>query len=180
MSADFTFTIESEQLMRGLRSSKRVPRNAKYLVESTGAVGRDGVLAAIDELTRLDTSEITDIFPFPQLFVFTNVTIVCSSTKIYEWVDNALIEKLEVTAGSTWSAVDYYDYAYLSNGAVAVVRDYGTKLYSLTTDLSTANSILNFNGQVVIGSPDANAVGASLSFKADAFEITLSQHGEWS
>jgi len=128
----------------------------------------------------MDTSDITDTFPFPQLFVFTNMIIVCSSTKIYEWVGGSLVEKLEVTAGSTWSAVDFYSYAYLSNGEVAVVRDYGTGEYSITTDLPTANTILNFNGQVVIGAPDANVSGASLLFKADPFEVTVSQHGAWS
>jgi hypothetical protein len=44
MSKDFSFTITSEQLTRGLRPSKRAPRDSKFLVESKGAVGRDGVL----------------------------------------------------------------------------------------------------------------------------------------
>lgn len=179
MAGAFSFVIEAEQLSRGLRPSKRVARNSKYLIESKGAVGRDGVLAAIDELTRMDTSGIKDVFPFPQLFVFTNMIIVCSSTKIYEWVDGALVEKLEVTAGSTWSAVDFYSYAYLSNGKVAVVRDYGTGEYSITTDLPTANSILNYNGQVVIGAPDVTIPGVSLLFNASTFDLTLSQEGLW-
>ncbi|HUS89590.1 MAG TPA: hypothetical protein VMW91_09535, partial [Desulfosporosinus sp.] len=55
MSEEFTINIESKHLVRGLRPSKRMPRNSKYLVECAGAVGRDGVLQALDELTRLAT-----------------------------------------------------------------------------------------------------------------------------
>ena len=147
-------TIGSEQLSKGLRPSKRLPRNNGFLVECSGAVGQDGVLETLDELTRIATTEITDGFPYPQIFVFTNMIIVCGETKIYEWVDSALVEKLEVSAGSTWSAVSFYDYAYLSNGNVSVVRDPGDKTYSETTDLPTAMSICDFNGQVIIGGAD--------------------------
>jgi hypothetical protein len=203
----FSLTVESEQLNKGLRPSKRLPRNSGYLVECIGAVGRDGVLQAIDEITRLATSPsevmgtdtlnyrciightaaagnrpitggswatyweqagtagitwlsganyvfgITDAFPYPQIFVLTNMIIVCSSTKIYEWVNNALVLKLTVTGGSTWNIVDFYDYVYMSNGKVAVKRDAGTKAYSLTTALPIAMGMCNFNGQVLIGGP---------------------------
>ena len=179
MANEFTFTITADQLTRGLRPSKRAPRDSKYLVESKGAIGRDGVLSAIDELSRMDTSDITDAFPFPQLFVFTNMVIVCSSTKIYEWVSGALVLKLTTTGKSTWSAVDFYDYIYMSNGAVAVVRDSASGEYSVDSDLPTANSILNYNGQVVIGSPDATIPSVGLSLMADELDITLTQHGDW-
>jgi len=179
MSKPFALTITAEDLTKGLRSSARSPRNSKYLVESKGAVGCDGVLAAINELTRMNTSGITDVFPFPQIFVFTNMTIVCSSTKIYEWINDALVEQLEVTAGSTWSAVDFYDYAYLSNGKVAVIRDAGTGDYSITTDLPAVNCMLNYNGQVIVGAPEVTVIGASLSIVADVLTATLSQHGSW-
>lgn len=150
----FSFTINSPELCRGLRPSKRMPRNSKFLVESQGAVGKDGVLCAIDELTRIATTAITDGWPFPQIFVFTNVIIVCGQTKIYEW-NGSLTEMLTVTAGSTWSAVDFYDYVYLSNGNVAVVRSAMDKTYSTTTDLPTAMAACNFQGQVILGAPDA-------------------------
>jgi len=147
-------TIGSDKLSRGLRASKRLPRDNGFLVESKGMVGKDGVLQSMDELTRMATSTITDAFPYPQIFVFTSVIIVCGETKIYEWVGGALVEKLTATAGSTWSAVDFYEYVYMSNSKVAVVRDALDKTYSTTTDLPLASSICNFSGQVIIGSPD--------------------------
>ena len=147
--------IDAGELSRGLRPSKRMPRNSKFLTECSGAVGRDGVLSVLDEVTRIATTAITDDFPYPQIFVFTNVIIVCSSTKVYEWVSSALVEKIEVAAGSTWTALDFVEYLYLSNGNVAVVRDAGDKTYSETTDLPTAMAACNFNSQVILGSPDA-------------------------
>jgi len=174
---EFSITIGSQELSRGLRPSKRVPRNSRYLVECQGAVGRDGVLQVIDELTRIATTAITDAFPFPQIFVFTNVIIVCSQTVIYEWVAGAPVLKLTVAAGSTWSAMDAYDYVYMSNGKVAVTRDAISKVYSVTTTLPTAASICNFQGQVLVGAPDTAIPGASLTMKADPIVLTTTQLG---
>jgi len=180
MPGQFTVTIDSSKLSRGLRPSKRLPRNSGYLVECSGAVGRDNVLQALDELTRIDTGVITDAFPYPQIFVCTNLIIVCSSTKIYEWIAGALVEKLTVTAGSLWSIADLYDFIYMSNGTVAVIRNPESNVYSITTDQPRAMTICNFNGQVLIGAPDTGEVlGASLTMKADPIDVTVMQYGGW-
>jgi len=181
MSKDFSFTITSEQLTRGLRPSSKAPRDSKFLVESKGAVGQDGVLCAIDELTRTSTAEVTDTFPFPQLFVFTNLILVCGRLKIYELSAGALSLKYTAsTSGSTWTAVDFYNYVYLSNGREAVTRDASTGVYSASSTLPKGMSICNFNGQVLVGAPDAVVDGASLSVKAGVLELITSQQGSWS
>jgi len=150
----FSFNIEGEALARGMRPSKRSPRNAKYLVKCVGAVGLDNVLQVIDglETDRVDTiANILDAFPYPQVFVFTNVILVCGRQDIYEY-DGTLTHVLgPVTAGQLWSAVDFFDFIYMSNGVVAVLRDPQSKVYATTTDQPIANAICNFNGQVVIG-----------------------------
>lgn len=158
----FTFTIKAKELSQGLRSSKRNPRDKDFLVTCIGAVGRDGVLQVIDELTRMDTSIITDPFPFPQIFVFTNVIIVCGLLTVYEWMGTAL--HLEYTldpslTGGTWEAVDFYDYIYMSNGEAAIIKNAGSNVYELSTVQPHATSICNFNGQVIIGSPDVSGLG---------------------
>ncbi len=180
MPGAFTFTITSEQLSRGLRPSKRLPRDSKYLVESKGALGRDGVLAAIDKLERLDTSVIKDVFPYPQIFVFINFVLVCGETEIYEYSNKKLT--LVFTAsrrGSTWTAVDFYDYIYMSNGKVAVVRNPDTGEYSETSLLPTAASILNFNGQVILGASDVPLWRVFPARAQDPFVVSLSIDGAW-
>ena len=175
----FSITIDTGKLSKGLRPSKRMPRNSGFLVKCKGAIGRDGVLQVFEELIRIATATITDAFPYPQIFVFTNLIIVCSSTKIYEWVGGSLVEKLIVTAGSTWSAIDLYDFIYMSNGTVAVIRNPESNVYSITSDQPKAMAICNFNGQILIGAPNIEGTypGASLTLNADPVSITVTQHG---
>lgn len=149
----FSHVITAKQLSRGVRKTKRAARNSNMLITCIGAVGRDDVLQVLEKLERIDTSVVTDSFPFPQLFVFTRMVIICSSTKIYELVDDVLVEKLSTIAGSTWSAVDFFDYIYLSNGKVSVERDPQKMTYSIS-DLPTAIGMCNYNGQIIIGAPN--------------------------
>jgi hypothetical protein len=151
----FVFTIGSDELSKGLRPSKRLPRNNKFLVDCIGAVGLDGVIQVVDdlELSRIDTStEITDTFPYPQVFVFTNVILVCDSQNIYEYLGGVLSLVIgPVTAGRLWSAIDFYSFVYLSNGEVSIIRDPNTGLYALDAVQPVGEAIGDFNGQVMVG-----------------------------
>ena len=156
----FMETIVAESLARGLRPSAKVARNKEYLVECVGAVGLDNVLQVLDDLqlNRIDTTAtITDGFPYPQLFVFTNLILLCGETDIYELVAGVLTHRLgPVTAGGIWSAMESYDFIYMSNGMVAVLRDAQSKQFALTVVQPKASAICNFNGQVFIGGPGEN------------------------
>ena len=147
MTEVLDFTIDT--LASGLRPAEKTPNNSKHLVECRGAVSDSGVLTTLAEITRIATDAITDGFPYPQIFVFTNAIIVCSATKIYEVVNFALVEKLTVAEGHLWSAVDFSEFVYMSNGVVAVSRT--ANGYVVTDDLPTARAICNINGQIVIG-----------------------------
>lgn len=149
----FHLQIDSPKLIRGLRPSRRMPRDNGFLIQCQGAVGQDSSLQELDVLIRLSTTAITDPFPYPQLFVFTNLIIVCGQTAIYEWMPpSTLTLRLGgLTAGSTWSAIDFFDYVYLSNGVVAVERRATDKVFALTTALPVAEAMVNVNGQVMIG-----------------------------
>jgi hypothetical protein len=149
----FVFNIGSDELSVGLRSTKRNPRNKKFLVECVGAVGYDKVLQVIDDLQRIDDSgeEVNKEWPFPQIFVFTNIIIVCYAREIYEYYQGALVHKLTTwPTGSLWSAVDFYNFIYMSNSVDVVLRDPNSGEYSVTTNQPLANAICNFNGQVII------------------------------
>jgi hypothetical protein len=151
----FTHTITSEQLIKGLRPTKRVPRNSGFLVQCDGMIGRDAALQSLDVLIPIATP-ITDGFPFPQIFILPTVIIVCGRSKIYEWENGGYTLKYTCPAtlvGETWEYAASYDWIYLSNNLVSVVRDPGSKQYAVS-NLPTANAICMFNGQLIIGSPD--------------------------
>lgn len=151
----FSFDIPTVELSRGLRPTSRNPRNSKFLVECVGAVGRDNVLQVLDDLSedQIDTSALTADFPYPQLFIFKNLIVVCTSTKIYEIVAGVLTERLSVTAGLIWSAVEFDDFIYMSNGKVAVKRSFESKAWATTTDYPIASTICDYNGQIFVGAP---------------------------
>jgi len=95
---------------------------------------------------------ITDAFPYPQIFVFPRVVIVCGQTKIYEYVSSALT--LRITAsivGAIWSAVSFGEYVYMSNSEVTIVRRAEDGVFEEVTDKPLANAICDYNGQVLIG-----------------------------
>jgi len=154
-SGDFSVDILAKDLVRGLRPSKNIARDTKYLVECTGAFGRDGILKTLDALTRFglplgNDTFLTTTFPYPQIFVLNSVIIVCTATKIYEVVNGLLVLKITVTTGTTWSIADYYNFIYMSNGVVSVVRDGLSMVYSTSAVLPPAQAICDFNGQVII------------------------------
>lgn len=151
----------NEIIGKGLRPSKSNPRNKPYLVESIGAVPRDGVLQALDQLTRIDTSGLGALsFPYPQLFVLTKCIIVCTPTAIYELSGVTLTSKIDsLTVGTTWSVVDFQTFIYLTNGKVAVTKSPTTGVYTLSATLPYGTCLCDFNGQVLIGSPNTAAVG---------------------
>ncbi|RLC24892.1 MAG: hypothetical protein DRH93_03290 [Deltaproteobacteria bacterium] len=136
---------------KGLRPTKRNPRNTQFLTTCSGAVGRDNMLQVLEEITRLATDVITDSFPYPQIFVFNRMIIICGETTIYEW-ESGMVEKITgLEPGSTWRAIESFNYAFLSNGVVSVVRDTGSFTYSISTDVPICNSICNYNGQILVG-----------------------------
>jgi hypothetical protein len=67
----------------------------------------------------------------------------------------------------------------MSNGKVAVIKDPDTGEYSETLLLPTAVSILNFNGQVILGSPDTPPWKVFPAGKQDPFVVTLAMGGMW-
>ena len=148
----FSDEIPGEVLSRGLRPSKRMARNTKYLIQCSGAVGRDRVLQVVEDLEndRIDTSIITDSFPYPQIFVLVNMILVCGETKIYSYSGTTLTLEIDVgIAGTTWTLIESYDYIYMSNCAVAVIRNPQTQEFSISS-LPPARAMCNYNGQVII------------------------------
>lgn len=148
----------SEQLQRGLRPLAEVPRNSNFLIQCAGGIGYHGSLQGIKSLTALVTTAIADGHPYPQIFLLSNLVLICGKTKIYEWVNNALVEKITVTAGNPWVVVEFYDQLYMSNGVVAVERRASDKVYAVRNDLPVAEALFNFGGQVIAGGLTAGSL----------------------
>lgn len=148
----------SEQLQRGLRPMAEVPRNSNYLITCDGAIGYHGTLQGIQAVTALATTAIADGHPYPQLFLLSNLILVCGKTKIYEWDGSALVLKLTVTTGNPWTVVEFYDQLLLSNGVVTVERRALNKMYAVRNDLPVAEALFNFGGQVIAGGLTAGSL----------------------
>ncbi|MCP3684331.1 MAG: hypothetical protein GY861_16760 [bacterium] len=148
----FSFVLGADVLSKGLRKEENNPVNAHTLISCAGMIGKNGVLQKITDLTR--TVELSVSFPYPQIFVETSLIIVCTDTKIYTYADDALTLELTVLAGSTWSLISSHDYIYMSNGRVSVIRNPEEKVFAEDSTVPTAMAMFNFNGQVIIGSPN--------------------------
>lgn len=150
----FVLSFAPVDLIKGLRPSSHSPRNTEYDIVCSGVIGRDGALVRQESLTRIDTSVITDAFPYPQIFVFPDIIIVFGQTKIYEFTPpSTLTLRLTVTAGNLWSCVAVGDYVYMSNGVVAVERNPESKVFALSTDIPICEAICDFNKQIIVGAP---------------------------
>lgn len=141
----------SEQLQKGLRAVAETPRNSLGLIQCDGAIGYHGTLQGIKAITAISTAAITDGFPYPQIFLLSNVILVCGRTKLYEWVNSALVEKITVTAGNPWSVVDFFDQLIMTNGVVTVERRPGDKVYALRNDLPIGEALFNWGGRIIVG-----------------------------
>lgn len=150
--------IFKDGLEKGLRATKRNPRNSQFLVHSQGAFPEDKVIRALDDIStyQLDTYGIITEYPYPQVFVLTHVTIVCTADAIYEYKAGGLTLKLrDVTVGSTWTVADYGRYIIMTNGAALVVKDYDSQEYWPYSgcDIPSCLCLCDLNGQLIIGAP---------------------------
>lgn len=152
----FIFQITSEMLKKGLRENKNTLKNSGGAIQCSGMVGINGVLKTLENLVAINTSIITDGFPYPQLFVFVNLILICGKYTIYEYdpISSTLISKFTGSGYMPWSAVDFYNFIYLTNGIYSVTRDSKSKIYSIDYSLPAGYSLCNFNGQVLVGSPN--------------------------
>lgn len=155
-------------LGKGLRNSKRTPRNTEVLVQSIGCFPEDLVARAISDLTAswLDTSSLTVAFPYPQIFSLTQTVLVCTATTIYEYsAGSFLLAITSLPEGSTWTVADYGRYLILTNGACLVTRDGITGEWDkyVGCAIPPCLCLCDINGQLLVGAP---GITVSAGFKA--------------
>ena len=147
-----------EGLVRGLRTAAENARNIEALVDSQGAVPRENCLQTLDDFNQwlLDTTGITTSFPYPQLFVLSNMVLVCTEDTIYKQVGSSWELQLTVASvGCTWTVADYHDFIVMTNGSVLVVRSPETHAFTAYAECDIPNGICvcDVNGQMLIGGP---------------------------
>lgn len=153
----FSFNYSSDDLRLGLRKQSEVPRNNKYLTKCDGAVGYNKVLKTLTVLSihsEIDghADVVLDDFPFPQLFILDKLILLCNKQSILEYDGTTFNEKISaLSAGYKWNVVSSFDFVYLSNGVVSVLRDPFTRVYSLSSTAPVSQAALNFNGQIILG-----------------------------
>lgn len=146
-------TITLKDTLAGGLSPNNNPRNQPFLTEMTGMFV-DRALETVETFSPMTLPDGIDFsFPYPQLFVLSDLIILCNDDQIWEWGGSSWVSKISsLTTGTTWTCIDRRTYIILSNMEVTVVRDPNTGLYSLDTDLP-AGSYGDFNGQLCVGSP---------------------------
>lgn len=148
---ELSLVLNNQEVALGLRKEEKQAKNVFAKTELSGMITQKGMLRSNPVHTRIDTSIITDGFPYPQLFVLNKVVIICGRTDIYEWNGTALIHKINVTGGMIWKVLENFNFIYLTNGEVSVKRDPWSKYYALD-DKVVSSSLCNYNGQILAGS----------------------------
>ena len=152
-------TFSSTDLVKGLRTTQHNPRNSRQLTKCQGAIGYKGVLKTLEvlEISSImnDPNIIADDFPFPQLFVLDNHILICNRQSILELQDiNFVVAISGLDAGGKWNVLSSHDFIYLTNGVVSILKDPGTKTYSISSTAPIASAVCNFNGQCIVGNPN--------------------------
>jgi hypothetical protein len=153
----FSVTIGEKEIQAGLRPINNGFKNTPFLTQAEGVVGLQGLLQTCPNDTQNsildDPLIISDDFPFPQFFITDALKIVCNRTSILEIRSGVLVSCINsLTTGDLWEFASNGGFVYFSNGVVTVIRDIQGS-YSVSSDYPVADTICNFNGQILIGSP---------------------------
>lgn len=144
-------------IAKGLRNSRRNPKNVGALIQADGVYQKSGKLYNHDELETFDISVLgAQTFPFPQMFQLRSWTVICTPTKIYTYDGSTLTLVYTATEGSTWSVADFYKFLVLSNGREYIVLNPETNTWSKYLDAENLNClcVCDINGQLFVGGPD--------------------------
>lgn len=153
----FSLTLDSTELIKGLRQHDTQPRNGQGFEVMSGVKGKDGslqrLLSADFPLFPYDALDLSN-FPWPQVFRFEKHVVVCNQSSMYEYdATSGWINKLTgiTTSSQPWHAASSYDWIYFTNGKVAVVRNPETHAYAVDSSAPVGLGVCNYNGQIIVG-----------------------------
>lgn len=151
-----TDTFKTDNLIKGLRSSQYSSRNTKQLEVCQGMVGFEEALKTIPTLqissVMEDPNIILNDFPFPQLFILDKHILICNRQSILELKNNIFeVVISSIPAKGKWNVLSFFDFIYLTNGEVSIIRSPETHTYSISSTAPIGTAIHNFNGQIIVG-----------------------------
>ena len=164
---EFDFTIRAESL-NGLRRFETQTRNSSGMIELFNGIAAEEGLQALQPLTVLFENEylfdlIPDVeWPFPQMHIGFNKSVLCFENKIYEidrttspWT-TSLVLTLPGTFDetNTWHFADFEDLLLGTNGEInfwfdPFLNTWGQKLADANFPIMA--TFCNFRGQLVGG-----------------------------
>ena len=158
----FAHPISNNDLLKGLAKEFNVARDNNFLLKSDGAVGYSGSLATVPDMSesRIDTSGINSIWPFPQIERLTKTTFLFTQDSIFIYKSGVftLLWSGDVVI-TRWAVADFLDFIIMSNGkytleyrlssnsiAPSEQFDYATNL-----GVPACRACLNYNSQLLVG-----------------------------
>ena len=150
--------LVKDALAKGLRTTAKNKRNEQALIKADGMIPEDGTLRAVDALSLLtDITTLGEAFPYPQVFVGEDHTIVAGATKIWEYTSGTSELVLSgLTEGPMWTMADFHDYLVMANGQQIIRRNTTSHTWEVVVDetMPISHCVAGINGQLFVGSPE--------------------------
>lgn len=164
---EFYFTLDKKEL-GGLRKFSHNLRNSGGFVSCFNVLPTEGRLMPFEPATDPFTSYELYDWPFPQFFVGSRRSCLMTRTKVFEISGSwALTEVIDFGlhpewATVTWHVADFYGTIIGTNGYVVFWYNPDTAVWEqkvINDAFPLFNTLLNFNGQLVIGGVKGNWKG---------------------
>lgn len=152
---EFNYVFD-KGLQLGLRASPQNQRNQQALVSCEGAFPNSGAFGTVPyTLTPISITGIdpSPVWPWPQLFILKQCTIILTETQLYEVVAGSNVLKLTgLTAGLRWTIADFHRFIIGTNGKQLIYRDGDTLTWTSGSynGLENCTSVLNYKGQLLM------------------------------
>lgn len=152
---EYNYTFD-KGLQIGLRTTPQNMRNQQALVSCSGAFphqGAFGTLTGTPSTISLTGIDPPPLWPWPQLFVLKQVTIILTETQLYEVIAGVNVLKLTgLTAGLRWTIADFHRFIIGTNGKQLIYRDGDTLTWTSGSynGLENCTSVLNYKGQLLM------------------------------
>lgn len=162
-------------LMSGLRPDAEQSRGMESLIQSVGVYPRKGSLVSPSDITFEALSTLGCSFPYPQMFVLSGMTLVCTETAIYTYSGGVLsLEIGGLTADEPWTVADFNTYLFMTNGTNTIILNPETGVFTavLSNETPPAQCVCGTGSQIIWGGPDLTMLDIGMQNQGDSIPPT--------